>query len=83
MMTDPLRPTSRFHGLPDTPWSLIRSAWRAEGDQQRELLGRLAQHYWRPLYAYFRAKGQPRPQAEDLVQEFVMTRLAIPDALPP
>jgi RNA polymerase sigma-70 factor (ECF subfamily) len=55
-----------------TQWSVIVAAsqTRAEPEITRAALAQLCQTYWPPLYTYVRARGYPRPDAQDLTQGF-------------
>jgi RNA polymerase sigma factor (sigma-70 family) len=63
-------------GFPSTSWTLIHAVQHVSGSQRRKLLGQLALRYWKPLYAYFRSKGQSPHDAADAVQEFLLTWIA-------
>ncbi len=53
--------------FPATRWTLIRSAGEAHGSA----LECFAKTYWRPVYAYLRAKwGKSNDEAKDLTQDF-------------
>lgn len=56
-----------------TRWSIVLAAgnWRANPSAHRAM-GELAGMYWFPLYAYLRRQGNSPPQAEDLVQGFLV-----------
>ena len=58
---------------------LAAGNWRANSSA-RLAMGELARMYWFPLYAYLRRRGSSPPQAEDLVQGFLV-RLLDKDAL--
>lgn len=58
-------------GFPETRWSLISQARRLSAEDRSRLLNDLVADYWKPLYAYFRARGQSAADAEDTVQEFL------------
>jgi RNA polymerase sigma factor (sigma-70 family) len=61
----------RFH---TTRWSVVAAAGRwlpgAADEEVRGALGKLAETYWPPLYAWARRRGAPRDEAADLVQGF-------------
>ena len=77
------RPRSTFQCFPSTQWTVIRRALAAgESEEQRVWLGELAQRYWKPLYAYFRAKGRPPADAEDLVQSLLGRLMTSTEKLP-
>jgi RNA polymerase sigma-70 factor (ECF subfamily) len=52
-----------------TRWSLIEGI-RSEEDQDRALINRLLQRYWKPVYCYLRRKGHDNEDAKDLTQGF-------------
>jgi RNA polymerase sigma factor (sigma-70 family) len=57
-------------GFPDTNWNAILSAG-ARGGAAKESLETFVRGYWRPLYAYSRARfGMANEEAKDCVQEF-------------
>jgi RNA polymerase sigma factor (sigma-70 family) len=57
--------------FPQTDWSLLLALHSAEGAAQRDILERLLQRYWRPVYCFVRACGGSSAGApEDLTQEF-------------
>jgi RNA polymerase sigma-70 factor (ECF subfamily) len=61
-------PGSRFAA---TRWTVVLAAAEAGGHSQAQIaLGKLAQDYWFPLYAYIRRQGYAVPEAQDLTQEF-------------
>lgn len=57
-----------------TQWTLVLEAGSGDEQAAREALEALCQSYWRPVYAYLRARGLDRDQAEDVTQGF-FTRL--------
>jgi RNA polymerase sigma-70 factor (ECF subfamily) len=65
-----------IHGQADpftaTQWSVIVAAseTKDESDITRAALAQLCHTYWPPLYTYIRARGYPRPDAQDLTQGF-------------
>jgi DNA-directed RNA polymerase specialized sigma24 family protein len=65
-----------FSSFPETSWTLIHAAGAELQMGGREALDGLLRQYWPPLVAHlvFR-KGVPLPQAEDLVQEFVLEKV--------
>jgi RNA polymerase sigma factor (sigma-70 family) len=76
-------PRSSFFRFPSTPWTLIRQALGGAASQRkRDLLGQLVLCYWKPLYAYYRAKGKSRAAAEDLVQGLLARLMSSADVLP-
>jgi RNA polymerase sigma-70 factor (ECF subfamily) len=59
-----------------THWSLVLSAGRSDSTRAQNALAQLCQTYWYPLYAYARARGHSREDAQDLTQEFFARLLA-------
>jgi DNA-directed RNA polymerase specialized sigma24 family protein len=59
-----------------THWSVVLGAGQEDSPTVSEALTHLCRTYWYPLYAYVRRKGYPRPDAEDLTQEFFAQLLA-------
>lgn len=55
--------------FPTTRWTLILSA--GDAGRRREALDWLCQHYWRPIYAFLRRRGQNPTEAQDLTQGFL------------
>lgn len=58
-----------------THWSLVLEAGSGTADGQAAL-ETLCRHYWYPLYAFVRRRGQEPADAEDLTQEFFTQLLA-------
>jgi DNA-directed RNA polymerase specialized sigma24 family protein len=56
--------------FPTTHWSVIGEVRPDSAAQNRQLIGDLLQHYWKPVYCYLRRKGQGYEQAKDLTQGF-------------
>jgi RNA polymerase sigma-70 factor (ECF subfamily) len=57
--------------FPSTLWSRIRETGAADLSVRRAAWDELAQKYWRPIYAYIRAKwNRPSEEATDLAQDF-------------
>ena len=53
----------------ETRWSVVLKAGTdSEGDEKKRALEDLCRTYWPPLYAWLRASGHSREDAEDLVQ---------------
>jgi DNA-directed RNA polymerase specialized sigma24 family protein len=52
-----------------TRWSLIDGI-QSTDDQDRALIDRLLQRYWKPVYCYLRRKGHNNEDAKDLSQGF-------------
>lgn len=63
-----------------TRWTLVLAAGEGDDRAAREALEALCQRYWHPVYAYLRARGCDRQQAEDVTQGF-FTRLIETGAL--
>jgi hypothetical protein len=56
--------------FPPTQWTRI-----TDPVQREAILAELCQRYWKPLYAYLRAKGFSNEDAKDLVQGFFTERV--------
>lgn len=70
---DPYTPNGRF---PTTQWSLVARAGACSTDAQREALGGLLSRYLRALQAHLvHGKRVPPEEAEDLVQDFVASKI--------
>ena len=68
---------SRHGGLfPQTQWSLIRRVQHGDETQRREGMEILCTAYWKPVYAWLRARGSSPEDAEDLTQEFFSRLIA-------
>ncbi len=52
-----------------THWSVVLRASR-DGTAQAAALEELCVHYWRPIYAFIRRRGNPPEEAQDLTQGF-------------
>jgi RNA polymerase sigma-70 factor (ECF subfamily) len=63
-----------------TQWTVVLAAADGDDREARQALAALCQSYWPPVYAYLRARGFEREEAEDLTQGF-FTRLIEKDAL--
>lgn len=57
-----------------TQWTLVLAAGDGDDREAREALASLCQSYWHPVFAYLRAHGLDRQEAEDVTQGF-FTRL--------
>ena len=57
-------------GFGTTYWTDLLQVQVSEPRQRRELLGKLLQRYWRPVYCYLRRRGCKVEQAKDLTQGF-------------
>lgn len=54
-----------------TQWTLVLAAGEGEDDRRaRDALASLCRSYWHPVYAYLRARGLDRHEAEDVTQGF-------------
>ena len=55
-----------------TRWSLVISAGRPEGDEQkaRNALAELCRTYWRPIFSFVSRHGYSTEDAQDLTQDF-------------
>lgn len=59
------------NAFPSTCWTVIRDASDPHATGYQESIDRLANLYWRPVYAYFRRKwSTTNEEAKDLTQEF-------------
>jgi DNA-directed RNA polymerase specialized sigma24 family protein len=57
--------------FPPTHHSLLEAARSHDPDERRAAFDRIAQAYWKPVYAYLRLRGGASPEdAEDLTQGF-------------
>jgi RNA polymerase sigma factor (sigma-70 family) len=54
--------------FPTTDWGLICDAQLLTQHERRDKLETLIQHYWKPVYAFYRSHGQTVADAEDAVQ---------------
>ncbi len=63
---------AQFHA---TRWSMVLAARQRQTPEGEAALVWLCERYWRPLYAWARAKGLPPADAEDLVQGFFVHAL--------
>ncbi|HVJ84962.1 MAG TPA: hypothetical protein VM452_04910 [Caulifigura sp.] len=61
--------------FPITRWSLIARAIDGNQPASREHMGELLEQYWRPMFVHLKCKGLPHAQAEDVLQDFVLTLL--------
>ncbi len=61
--------------FPVTRWSLIARAVDDTQPASREHMGELLEQYWRPMFVHLKCKGLGHAQAEDLLQDFVLTLL--------
>jgi RNA polymerase sigma-70 factor (ECF subfamily) len=62
-------PSARF---PSTAWTCVQAAQDPSHPDFIAAINRLIAAYWKPVFHYLRAKGQPAAQAEDLTQEFFL-----------
>jgi RNA polymerase sigma-70 factor (ECF subfamily) len=58
--------------FPTTAWSCVRAAQDPGHPDFIAAMNRLIAAYWKPVFHYLRAAGQPAAQAEDLTQEFFL-----------
>jgi len=56
--------------FPDTRWTMILQAGRADDPAADEALAQLCRAYWYPLYAFVRRRGYAAEEARDLTQDF-------------
>lgn len=69
--------THQAPGLfPATQWSVIRQVQAEDESVQRLGWERMCRNYWRPVYAWLRARGSSAVDAEDLTQEFFSRLIA-------
>lgn len=61
--------------FPPTRWTLVAAAGAGSGAAE-EALAELCRIYWRPVFAFIRARGHAPPDAEDLTQGFFAELLA-------
>jgi hypothetical protein len=61
--------------FPLTRWSLIARAIDSNQPASREHMGELLEQYWRPMFIHLKCKGLKHAQAEDILQDFVVTLL--------
>lgn len=59
-------------GFPTTLWSFIQLVQDRQQDEYLPHLNRFASAYWKPVFCFIRAKGNPLHRAEDLTQEFFL-----------
>ncbi len=63
---------TRFSGFPETHWTVFSDAASSDA-ARRAALEKLAELYWRPVYAYLRARwNKSGADAMDLAQEFFL-----------
>ncbi len=67
--------TGTFH---TTRWSLIAGAGAADEARRSAALGELCAAYWKPLYAFLRARGRAPQDSADLVQDLFAKLLEKP-----
>ncbi|MGZ5519612.1 MAG: RNA polymerase sigma factor [Limisphaerales bacterium] len=53
-----------------TQWSVVIDAQASDPQRAQAALEELCRQYWYPTYAFFRRKGQPPQDSEDLTQSF-------------
>lgn len=71
--------TSRHASFPQTAWTLVGNVQGMPNEQRAELLGVFLEPYRRPVHAYFRWRGIPSSDAEDLVQDLFFKFLSRPE----
>ena len=59
-----------------TQWSLVAAMGADDEARSRAALEELCTRYWYPLYAWLRRSGSAHPDAEDLVQSFLLDLIA-------
>jgi len=79
-MSPPPASKPRQGWFPETRWSLVLAA-NGSDESARAALEALCRAYWHPVYAFIRARGFQRAEAEDLAQGF-FTRIVQGDVLP-
>jgi RNA polymerase sigma-70 factor (ECF subfamily) len=57
-------------GFSTTQWTEILRLQSADEVDRRALVGRLAERYWPPVYAFLRRSGNDPEAAKDLAQDF-------------
>lgn len=55
--------------FPTTRWSLVIQIRDGDPDQVSDALDEICEHYWYPVYAFLRRRGNPPQNAEDLTQD--------------
>jgi len=63
-----------------TQWTRVLAAGEDDADRARQAMAALCRSYWQPVFAYLRARGFDRQEAEDLTQGF-FTRVIEKDVL--
>lgn len=59
------------HAFPETHWSRLVALKDSDDEQRRDLLQRLAESYWAPIYHYVRAMRRvSKEDAQDHTQQF-------------
>jgi RNA polymerase sigma-70 factor (ECF subfamily) len=62
-----------FSGVfPSTAWTTIQKADLRGDADAAAAMSRFVSAYWKPIYYFLRAKGEPADRAEDLTQEFLL-----------
>jgi RNA polymerase sigma factor (sigma-70 family) len=66
--------TNKEREFVTTRWSLVISAGKPEGDEQkaREALAELCRTYWRPIFSFISQRGYSVEDAQDLTQDFLV-----------
>ena len=69
-------------GFPATQWSLVDRAGQDDSEARREALGQLLQRYMPALRAHLvRRRGLPPEKADDILQEFVTSKILEKDLI--
>ncbi|MGO9108092.1 MAG: hypothetical protein ACLP9L_02555 [Thermoguttaceae bacterium] len=62
-----------FVRFPTTLWGLVYAAQDRESGEWKDAMNRCITAYWKPVYAFIRAKGFPVHRAEELTQDFLLS----------
>ncbi|HET6496044.1 MAG TPA: sigma factor [Thermoleophilia bacterium] len=65
-----MKPDATTVNVWNTRWTEILAARTLDPERRRKAVGRVMARYWRPVYAYLRARGKAHEDAEDLIQGF-------------
>lgn len=65
------KPNNTKAGFENTHWTIVLDAASQQTAEAHQALGQLCKTYWPPLYAFLRAQGRSRADAEDLTQGFL------------
>jgi DNA-directed RNA polymerase specialized sigma24 family protein len=69
-------PGATHAGFDETRWTNVLAAAGQDSHMAREALENLCRRYRPPLYAFIRAQGTSPPDADDLVQNFLLHLLS-------